>query len=91
MLTVRDIMTRRPVLEAVQLMLDKGIHRVLVVAGPGRLGIVSATDVLRTLVDGRFVESAARASTREQRDNEEGDEASAESADDVVGYASYSP
>lgn len=42
-----------PALAAVRLMVDKGIHRVLAVRGPGHVdGIVTATDVLRALLRG---------------------------------------
>lgn len=42
-----------PAIEAVELMLEKHIHRVLVVRGPGKLvGIVSAMDVMRALAGG---------------------------------------
>jgi CBS domain-containing protein len=38
-------------IDAMRLMLDKGIHRVVVLAGPGKLvGIFSAMDVLRAIV-----------------------------------------
>jgi predicted transcriptional regulator len=42
-----------PVMEAVRLMVEKSIHRVLVVRGPGQLeGIVTAMSVLRALAGG---------------------------------------
>ena len=99
--TVADAMTPgswavhpdAPILEAVQLMLDHHIHRVLVVAGPGQLvGIVSTTDILRALVDGRFIESAQSAHSRGQRDPDQGDEVSDEIGEDAGehGYASQS-
>lgn len=82
-----------PMLEAVQLMLDKGIHRVLVIDGPEHVvGIVTTTDVLRTLVDGRFVEDP-RATLAEKRAGDEGaedegdeddEEAADEAADEVA-------
>lgn len=44
-----------PALEAVELMVQKCIHRVLVIRGPGKLeGIVTAMDVMRAMSDGRF-------------------------------------
>jgi len=65
MRTVSDVMTPgawavhpdAPAMEAVELMLDKGIHRVLAISGPGKIaGIVTTTDVLRALVGGKFHE-----------------------------------
>jgi CBS domain-containing protein len=42
-----------PAMRAVDLMLEKGIHRVVVVSRPGTIaGIVTATDVLRALSRG---------------------------------------
>jgi len=41
-------------LDAATLMVDKGIHRVVVLDGPGQLaGIVTATDILRALIGGK--------------------------------------
>ncbi len=59
---VQDVMTPvvwavhpdDPALDAAELMVSKGIHRVVVLDGPGKLaGIVTATDILRALVEGR--------------------------------------
>lgn len=45
-----------PVMEAVRLMVEKSIHRVLVVRGPGQLeGIVTAMSVLRAIASGSDV------------------------------------
>ncbi len=61
--TVADAMTPAvwavhpddPVMVAVDLMVAKGIHRVLVVRGPGQLeGIVTSMSVMRALADGRL-------------------------------------
>jgi len=41
------------VMDAVRLMVDKGIHRVLVVRGPGQLeGIVTSMSIMKALADG---------------------------------------
>jgi len=62
--TVADAMTPAvwavhpddPVMVAVDLMVAKGIHRVLVVRGPGQLeGIVTSMSVMRALSDGRLL------------------------------------
>ena len=59
--TVGEAMTRGvwavhpddPAIEAVRLLVDKGIHRVLVVRGPGQLvGIVTPHDILRAIARG---------------------------------------
>lgn len=43
-----------PAIEAVQMMVDKGVHRVVVVNGPGRLaGIVTPMDVMKALLDNK--------------------------------------
>ena len=43
------------VLDAVRLMVDNAIHRVLVLDRPGHVeGILTTTDVMRALADGRF-------------------------------------
>ncbi len=61
--TVADAMTPAvwavhpddPVMVAVDLMVAKGIHRALVVRGPGQLeGIVTSMSVMRALSDGRL-------------------------------------
>ncbi|AUX22956.1 uncharacterized protein SOCEGT47_034720 [Sorangium cellulosum] len=46
-----------PVMTAVRLMVQEGIHRVVVVAGSGALaGMITAMDVLRALAQGRSVQ-----------------------------------
>ncbi len=64
-MTVRDAMTRvvravrpgDPVMLAVRLMVNEGVHRVVVVDDHGKLaGIVSALDVLRALARGEPVQ-----------------------------------
>ena len=76
---VEDAMTRgvwavlpdTPVLDAVTLMLEKGIHRVLVLDGPDKLvGIMTPTDVMRALVSGYFVEGPKAANIGTSDDSE---------------------
>lgn len=44
-----------PVMDAVNLMVAKDIHRVLVLSGPGKLaGIVTTMDILRAIADGKL-------------------------------------
>jgi CBS-domain-containing membrane protein len=46
---------RDPALDAVQRMIDTGTHRVLVIDDHEHpVGIITAMDVLRAVVDGRF-------------------------------------
>jgi predicted transcriptional regulator len=61
--TVEDVMSpvliavngRDPALDAVQRMIDTGTHRVLVIDDHEHpVGIITAMDVLRAVVDGRF-------------------------------------
>lgn len=57
-----------PAIEAVELMLEKHIHRVLVVRGPGKLeGIVSTTDVLRAVARGNHFHPEQAALPRDSR------------------------
>lgn len=59
-LHVRDAMTRHPVTigpeahpqAAAQLMLDHGVHRVVVVLGAQPIGLVSSFDLVRLVADG---------------------------------------
>lgn len=62
-----------PALDAVQLMVDKSIHRVLVVRGPGKLeGIVTAMDVMRAIAGGaRFHPDGEAWKVRERGDDDE--------------------
>ena len=89
---VADAMTRgvwavhpdTPVLEAVEMMLDKGIHRVFVLDGPAQLiGIMTTTDVMRALVAGHFVEDPA-AAKRRGRPGESSGEPAAELAEELA-------
>lgn len=90
---VEDAMTRgvwavlpdTSVLEAVTMMLEKGIHRVLVLDGPNKLvGIMTATDVMRALVGGYFVEGPKAASvTTDGEAGESEDTGSEDSAAEV--------
>lgn len=65
--TVADAMTPAvwavhpddPVMVAVDLMVAKGIHRVLVVRGPHLEGIVTSMSVMRALSDGRLMPTDA--------------------------------
>ncbi|MGE0440457.1 MAG: CBS domain-containing protein [Gemmatimonadales bacterium] len=65
--TVAEAMTRRlavlppdtPVAEAARFLVGRGIHRALVVDGEGLLGVLSMTDLVRAIADGRLVPSAA--------------------------------
>jgi predicted transcriptional regulator len=61
-----------PAIEAVELMVEKSIHRVLVVRGPSKLeGIVTSMDVMRALAEGgQFHDDEAR----QGRDSEDEDE-----------------
>jgi len=62
--TVSEVMTRRvltvapeaSVREVATLMMGAGIHRVLVVSGQRLAGIVSTTDLVRAVADGRLVD-----------------------------------
>jgi predicted transcriptional regulator len=52
-----------PAIDAVRMMVEKEIHRVVVLRGPGKLeGLLTTTDVLRALLRGdRFDEHEAKA------------------------------
>lgn len=60
--TVRDIMTARPltvspdteIREAAQQMLYADIHRLFVVEGERVLGVISTTDIMRAVANGRL-------------------------------------
>jgi len=63
-LTVRDIMSRKlvtvavgtPVAEVAKVMVQNRLHRVLVMEGDSVVGIVTSTDFLRAVADGRLRE-----------------------------------
>jgi CBS domain-containing protein len=83
---VQDIMTPgvwavhpdAPALDAVKLMLEQRIHRVLVIGGPDRLeGIVTSMDVMRALVGGINFSPPYRSFKRpDEGDEVESDDAS---------------
>jgi CBS domain-containing protein len=60
--TVAEVMTRNVVAlgpeasvkEAAELMVNRGIHRILVLQGDELVGIVTTTDVMRAVADGRI-------------------------------------
>lgn len=87
---VRDAMTfgvwavhpDEPAIEAVKLMVEAAVHRVIVVRGPGKLeGIVTSMDVMRVLVGGGdFHGLSSSTRTPEKLDDEDGDAGDAQAA-----------
>lgn len=64
-----------PALEAVELMVEKCIHRVLVVRGPGKLeGIVTAMDVMRAIAGGNRFHSGGEARRVRERESDENED-----------------
>ena len=65
-----------PAIEAVKLMVDARIHRVIVIRGPGKLeGIISTMDVMRALVRGAdFHGTRGAALVRDEGEGDSGDD-----------------
>jgi CBS-domain-containing membrane protein len=58
-----------PVMKAVQLMAEHGIHRVVVVDAKGKLaGMITAMDVVRALAQGRRIDADARVEPEDARE-----------------------
>ncbi|MCG8425644.1 MAG: CBS domain-containing protein [Proteobacteria bacterium] len=74
-------------IDAVKLMIDVGVHRVLVIRGPGKLeGIVSTMDVMKALVRGADFHGLSNMALQpdNKKDEAEKDEESDSEGDDVA-------